>query len=360
MATYVDPRLTRPTEFRLLATAIDNMGGGGGFPDVPSDGKTYGRRNRSWQELGDASLASVAYLLDRVNHTGLQPISTIAGLQSALNSKVNAQVGMGLSQENYTTAEKQKLAGLEDSRYKGQYTSLLDLNAAFPTAAPGSYADVDGGVGQPVVRYIWDDDDAEWVAQAGDAPPLTSADVKSLYESNPDTNAFTDVDKSKLDSIPSSFGALAFKDDVSVADISASGTPSSSSFLRGDGSWAILNLTSYASLSDNTFSGVQTFGASVVHSSAVVTAGEIDLAEANFFTLTATEDVELVLLNEPEDGVPSFIIEIENGGNFIIQYGFDVIWPGGTAPILTANGRDAIAFYKLGGQWRGFLRADLR
>lgn len=41
-------------------------------------------------------------------------ISKITGLQTALNNKVDAQPGKGLSSEDFTNEEKQKLAGLEN------------------------------------------------------------------------------------------------------------------------------------------------------------------------------------------------------------------------------------------------------
>ena len=40
------------------------------------------------------------------------PISLIAGLQAALDGKVDAAPGMGLSEASFTTAEKNKLAGV--------------------------------------------------------------------------------------------------------------------------------------------------------------------------------------------------------------------------------------------------------
>lgn len=48
----------------------------------------------------------------RSNHTGNQAISTITGLQSALDSKVAKVAGKQLSTEDYTSAEKSKLAGV--------------------------------------------------------------------------------------------------------------------------------------------------------------------------------------------------------------------------------------------------------
>ena len=51
-------------------------------------------------------------LRDRSTHTGVQPISTITALQSALDGKVAVVAGKGLSTEDYTSAEKNKLAGV--------------------------------------------------------------------------------------------------------------------------------------------------------------------------------------------------------------------------------------------------------
>lgn len=51
-------------------------------------------------------------LRDRSTHTGVQPISTITALQSALDGKVAVVAGKGLTTEDYTSAEKGKLAGV--------------------------------------------------------------------------------------------------------------------------------------------------------------------------------------------------------------------------------------------------------
>lgn len=123
-----------------------------------------------------------------------------AELASGLAGKVDKITGYGLSQENFTPAEKIKLAGLDGNHFKGLFASLGALQAAFPSAEAGDYADVDAGVGSATVRYLWDVSDTEWVA-AGSGTPLTAADIKVLYESNPDTNVFSDAEESKLSGI---------------------------------------------------------------------------------------------------------------------------------------------------------------
>jgi len=130
--------------------------------------------------------------------TAVQP----ATLTTALSGKVDKDGAKVLSDENYTSAEKSKLAGLESSRFKGLYASLGALQAAHPTASAGDYADVDAGVGSDTIRHVWDVSDAQW-QPAGSGAPITAADVKTLYESNPDTNAYTDAEKTKLGTVAS-------------------------------------------------------------------------------------------------------------------------------------------------------------
>ncbi len=85
-----------------------------------------------------------------------------------------------------------------DDKYLGLYTSLAALELAHPTAVPGQYGYVDQGVGQDIVVYIWDDDDSKYVLQLGESTAETPASIKSKYESNPNTNEFSDTEKTKL------------------------------------------------------------------------------------------------------------------------------------------------------------------
>ena len=105
-----------------------------------------------------------------------------------------AQLGID---QTYTSAEKAKLAGLESSHFKGAFVSLAALTAAISSPVAGDYGDVDAGTGADVERYVWDTNDTKWV-KSGSGDPLTAAQVKTLYEANPDTNAFTDAQETKL------------------------------------------------------------------------------------------------------------------------------------------------------------------
>lgn len=170
---------------------------------------------------------SNASLRDRTTHTGVQAISTVTGLQAALDAKVAVEAGKGLSSNDFTTSEKNKLAGLESSKFKGLYATLAALQTAHPTSVAGAYADVDPGTGTDVARYIYDANDAKWVAQSGAVAPLTSANVKSLYEANANTNAFTDAEKTKLAGIAASANNYAHPTGDGNSHVPATGTSNS-------------------------------------------------------------------------------------------------------------------------------------
>lgn len=99
----------------------------------------------------------------------------------------------------FTDADKAKLASLESSKFLGTFLT----SSAIPTvgAVAGSYADVDAGVGSDVERWVYDANDNKFVKSASSIAGETAASIKTKYESNADTNAFTDAEKSKLAAI---------------------------------------------------------------------------------------------------------------------------------------------------------------
>lgn len=141
--------------------------------------------------------ATDAQLRDRSTHTGTQTAATIIDLPDLLATKVDVVAGKTLTDANFTAAEKAKLAGLEDAHFKGVHVGLSGLQDAHPTGQAGDYAVVDDGV--DLTWYQWDG--AAWAARVGESTEVTPAQVKSYYESNPDTNAFTDAYKAYIDGV---------------------------------------------------------------------------------------------------------------------------------------------------------------
>lgn len=137
----------------------------------------------------------------------------VVGLDDALDSKVDKVAGKGLSDTNFTQAEKDKLSSLESSKFIGLF---VDESSLPSTGSVGDYANVDGGTDSDVYRVIWDSSDNKWVRVQGVTGDLTPAQIKQQYESNPDTNAFTDDEKAKLADVDSE--ATKNRDDSENAD----------------------------------------------------------------------------------------------------------------------------------------------
>jgi hypothetical protein len=92
-------------------------------------------------------------------------IGSIA-LLTDLDGKVDVVAGKGLSEEDFTTALKDKLEALPTSGFRGQFTDLADANAfSFdPVPAAGDYVTVET---PEFARYWWDDDGSgAWVAES--------------------------------------------------------------------------------------------------------------------------------------------------------------------------------------------------
>ncbi len=130
---------------------------------------------------------------------------TSGGVAAALSNKVDKVEGKGLSTEDYTTAEKEKLAALNEHN-QGTYTSLEALQTAIPEGSAGDEAVIDAGIGTDAQKAIWDTTDGKWVIAGGgaievDSTPtanstnaVSSGGVKTALEGKADkvTNATED------------------------------------------------------------------------------------------------------------------------------------------------------------------------
>lgn len=117
------------------------------------------------------------------------------------NAEIKAAYEANLNTNAFTDSEKAKLAGLSASRFLGVYPTLTALNAAHPSPSEGSFAYVDTGVGIDIRVYIWDATDNKFVPQTGANSFETPETIKLKYETNDDTNAFTDAYKGMLDTL---------------------------------------------------------------------------------------------------------------------------------------------------------------
>lgn len=168
MATKVDYQRTkesvnRITDANLKVTAAlfvpDFTGGDPSLNNNPDEAGAVGYQDdKLLVYIGDDNWKALAMNDDLVGETSAR---TAADL-----TKVDKVDGYGLSQENFTTSDKNKLATLSE-HYKGTYTTTGALATANPTGNPGDYAFVDTGTGEDAKMYIWDDNDVQWVLSSG-------------------------------------------------------------------------------------------------------------------------------------------------------------------------------------------------
>lgn len=159
-ADVITIQISEADQITLNTTAIVLLGGGG---SSGGDADTLQGENG-------------AYYLSRANHTGTQEISTVDGLQTALDTltdtdeDLQAQVNLKLDSADY------------NDRFLGLYASFFDLEAAHPTANAGDYAQVDLGIGSDVIVYAWDVSDEYWAAVG--SSPIANTDALPEGSSN--------------------------------------------------------------------------------------------------------------------------------------------------------------------------------
>ena len=87
-------------------------------------------------------------------------------------------------------------------------------------------------------------------------------------------------------------------------------------------------------------------------------ANDVNLSSGNFFSKTISGASTLTVSNVPATGTAaSFILDLTNGGAGAITWFSGVKWAGGTAPTLTAAGRDTLGFFTHDGgtTWTGLV-----
>lgn len=87
-------------------------------------------------------------------------------------------------------------------------------------------------------------------------------------------------------------------------------------------------------------------------------ANNIDLATGNLFTKTLSGASTLTVSNVPASStLASFLLDLTNGGSAAITWWSGMKWASGTAPTLTASGRDVLGFYTHDGgtTWTGLV-----
>lgn len=113
-----------------------------------------------------------------------------------------------------------------------------------------------------------------------------------------------------------------------------------------------VSLTGVEVLTNKTITGI------FKETKTVISASNIDLSVGNIFTRTISTATTFTVSNTPAAGTAfSFVLDLTNGGAGIITWWAGVKWVGGTAPTLTAAGRDMLGFitHDGGTTWSGLV-----
>ncbi len=94
--------------------------------------------NGAWEMIGSTAIDLSNYVTTTALNTALADYATTAAMATALADKVDKVAGKGLSTEDYTTSEKNKLAGLENYDDTAVTGRLDNIEGEIPSGASSS------------------------------------------------------------------------------------------------------------------------------------------------------------------------------------------------------------------------------
>lgn len=152
----------------------------------------------------------------------LIPVSSLATAASVA-LKQNAVPGQSLSQEDYTTVEKTKLAKLSTATFRGAFPFFLISEGAGsveafdfnPDPVAGDYLTVERS-GHVVKEYVWDSINTVWTQSIPDATDMTGQQIADVLFDADDAivwgvdtcRIFTETEKAQLASHEALIGSL--------------------------------------------------------------------------------------------------------------------------------------------------------
>lgn len=251
-------------------------------------------------------------------------------------------------------------ASAAEVNYSVGVTSAIQaqLNAKAPAASPT----FTGTATLPATTSIGTVSDAEIARLTGVTSPIQAQiNAKGAIAGQTWTGAHDFTGATPM--VPTAAGGDSSSKAASTAFVAAAAFTASlpnqsgnaGKFVTTDGttaSWAAaVTATSTDTLTNKTVTGLK-------ETRVAMAANNIDLSAANVFTKTITAAATLTVSNAPTAGtVSSFILKLTNGGAFAITWWSGIKWAGGTAPTLTASGKDNLGFYTDDGgtTWEGFV-----
>jgi hypothetical protein len=191
-------------------------------------------------------------------------------------------------------------------------------------------------------------------ADIGVSVQAYDADLTSWAAITPATKQDTLTSGTNIKTINST--SLLGSGDVAVQATLVSGTNiktiNSTSILgSGDITTGDVTLTGTQTLTNKTITGFK-------ETSTASSSNNFNLANANYFTHTLSGATTFTVSNTASSGsVSTLILNLTNGGSAAITWWSGMKWAAGTAPTLTASGRDVLGFFTYDGgtTWSGLV-----
>jgi len=143
-----------------------------------------------------------------------------------------------------------------------------------------------------------------------------------------------------------------------VSGISLSGTVTVSGSLTLGGTLDLSSPPAIGGTTPSTGTFTTLLSTAMRETKTTTVTSNLNLANGNYFSHTVSGSTTFTVSNVPTAGTAvSLIFDITNGGSAAITWWANVKWPGGSAPTLTASGRDVLGFYTYdnGTTWSGFV-----
>lgn len=182
--------------------------------------------------------------------------------------------------------------------------------------------------------------------ESGATADQTAGEIKTAYESNADTNAFTDAEKTRLGLVTDTemgilAGATVTTAELNYLDITTLGTSEASKAVTADSGGQVII--------DGTYAGNIT----------AVAALDIDCSSGNYFTKTIAANSTFTFSNVPTSVSYAFTLEITHTSG-TITWPASVKWAADLVPSLTTGKTHLFMFVTDDGgtRWRGSALVD--
>ena len=121
-------------------------------------------------------------------------------------------------------------------------------------------------------------------------------------------------------------------------------------FLKGDGTWASVNISNMVTTDTNqTITGQKTFNSTVFGKTVALSGTQINVTDGTIFTKTITADTTFTFTGVPANAVAMFSLVLTNGGAYTITWPNNVLFSDGIEPELQTSGTDLLSFITFNG-----------